>query len=429
MKRLFGAAALAAAGLASASDTTPCPAGLPADTVCYSGRDEAGAYWWAALPPKWDRRVLVLHAHGGPELGAPKATRTAEDLQRWKVMVRAGYAWAGSSYRQGGVAVRAAAEDTERLRKLFVAEFGKPGFTVLHGQSWGASVAAIGAEMFPQSYDGVLLTNGVLGGGTQSYDFRLDLRVLWQAVCNNHPRPDEPQYPLWQGLPPGSALTRAELTKRVDECTGLGRAAAERTAEQQARLKTLLDVGKIAERSLAGHLAWGTWHFQDIVFQRLGGRNPFGNTGARYRGSADDAALNAKVARYRPDPAAVAAFAADADPQGRFAVPVLGMHAVDDPIAFVELESTFADTVARAGRADKLVQVFSADAEHSYLKDVEYVAAMQALLAWLEKGDKPTAAAVAAACPKLEAAWGAGCNFLPDYRPPPLAGRVPPRER
>jgi len=45
-------------------------------------------------------------------------------------------------------------------------------------------------------YDAVLLTSGVLAGGTRSYDFRLDLRVVYQAVCGNHPRPDEAQYPL-----------------------------------------------------------------------------------------------------------------------------------------------------------------------------------------------------------------------------------------
>ena len=53
-------------------------------------------------------------------------------------------------------------------------------------------------------YDAVLLTSGVLGGGTRSYDFRLDLRVVYQALCNNHPRPDEPAYPLWMGLPANS---------------------------------------------------------------------------------------------------------------------------------------------------------------------------------------------------------------------------------
>ncbi len=419
---------LALAAPAAFAADAPCPAGLPEGTRCASGRDEAGAFWWVALPPRWDRQVLVLHAHGGPELGTPKPERGAEDLRRWKVMVRAGLAWAGSTFRQGGVAVRSAAEDTERLRKLFVAEFGAPRVTLLHGQSWGASVAATAAQMFPASYDGVLLTSGVLGGGTRSYDFRLDLRVVWQAVCGNHPREGEPAYPLWQGLPRGATMARAELNRRVDECTGLGHPAAERTAEQQRRLKTLLDVIRVPERSLAGHLAWGTFHFQDIAWNRAGGRPVFGNTGAQYQGSPDDAALNARVERYRADPEARAAFGADTDPTGRIERPVLTLHAIGDPVAFVELESTWADTMTAAGHAGNLVQAFTDDHEHSYLSDVQYVAAVQALLAWVEKKDKPTPVALAERCAALQPAWGAECRFRPDYRPPPLASRVAPRQ-
>ena len=280
-----------------------CPSGVPASTRCLTGTDAAGAHYWIAMPQPWNG-VLVLHAHGGPELGEPKAERSAEDLTRWAIMVKAGHAWAGSTYRQGGVAVRAAAEDTERLRQIFVAQVAVPQRTVLHGQSWGASVAAKGAEMFATAqggkspYDAVLLTSGVLGGGTRSYDFRLDLRVIYQAVCGNHPRPDEPAYPLWQGLPPDTALTRAELAKRVDECTGIRHAAKDRSELQKRNLQTLLATVRIPERSLVGHLNWGTWHFQDIVFKRLDGHNPFGNIGAQYTGSDDDAALNQKVARY-----------------------------------------------------------------------------------------------------------------------------------
>ena len=67
-------------------------------------------------------------------------------------------------------------------------------------------------------------------GGTQSYNFRLDLRVVYQAVCANHPTPDEPPYPLWQGLPLSSSLTRAELATRIDACTGVRKKAAERSS-------------------------------------------------------------------------------------------------------------------------------------------------------------------------------------------------------
>ncbi|HWH82061.1 MAG TPA: hypothetical protein VNU71_07470 [Burkholderiaceae bacterium] len=405
---------------------TPCPDGLPAATRCISGRDTAGAYYWIAVPPAW-AGVLVLHAHGGPELGEPRTERTAQDLKRWAVMLRAGYAWAGSTYAQGGVAVRAAAADTERLRGLFTTLVGAPKTTILHGQSWGASVAAKAAETYPTSYDALLLTSGVLGGGTRWYDFRLDLRVVYQALCRNHPRADEPQYPLWQGLPPGSTLTPAELARRVDECTGLRLKPAERTAAQQRNLDTILKVVRIPERSLMGHLAWGTWHFQDIVFKRLDGGNPFGNSGARYAGSADDAALNAQVARYRADAAAVARFGADTDLTGRIAVPVLTTHATSDPIAFVELESSFRDTMAAAGHADTLVQTFTDEHEHSYLADPEYAVLMQALLAWQRGGAKPTPAGVAERCRALEAQFGAGCRFVVDYRPAPLAERVTAR--
>ena len=122
----------------------PCPAGAGVQVRCLAGRDDAGAYDWIAVPNPCNG-VLVLHAHGGPELGPPTLERGAEDLTRWSIFARAGYAWAGSTFRQGGVAVSAAAEDTERLRGIFVDASGTPRRTVLHGQSWGARVAARGA--------------------------------------------------------------------------------------------------------------------------------------------------------------------------------------------------------------------------------------------------------------------------------------------
>jgi pimeloyl-ACP methyl ester carboxylesterase len=429
----FRVLALSAALLCGSAQAQPqpaadaaCPTGLPTAARCLTGRDEAGAYYWIAVPAAWNG-VLVLHAHGGPELGEPRAERTAQDLKRWAVMVKAGYAWAGSTYRQGGVEVRAAGEDTERLRGIFSAAVGKPKLTILHGQSWGASVAARAAEAYPASFDGVLLTSGVLGGGTRSYDFRLDLRVVYQALCNNHPLPGEPAYPLWQGLPPGSALTHAELARRVDACTGLRLKPEQRTAEQQRTLDALLKVVRVPERSLLGHLNWATWHFQDIAFKRLDGGNAFGNVGAKYVGSGDDAALNTSVARYRADPAAVARFALDTDPTGRIKPPVLSTHAIDDPVAFVELDSAFLETMQRAGTADHLVQTFTDEHEHSYLSDAEYPALMEALLAWVAKGEKPTPQQVADRCTTLLPRFGGECRFVPGYRPAPLSARVTPR--
>ncbi|MEU8351366.1 hypothetical protein AB0C60_18335, partial [Streptomyces sp. NPDC048845] len=178
-----------------------CPAGLAGKAKCYTGQDTNGAYYTMAVPNRWNGS-LVVHAHGGPDLGdSSDPSRSTDDLGRWAVMVNEGYAWAGSSYRRGGYGARMAAADTENVRRLFVSEFGKPKRTYVHGQSWGGNVAAKVAETYgtrPGAYDGALLTNGVLGGGSRGYDYRVDLRVVYQYYCRNH-NPRTP--PRISGLP------------------------------------------------------------------------------------------------------------------------------------------------------------------------------------------------------------------------------------
>jgi hypothetical protein len=228
-----------------------------------------------------------------------------------------------------------------------------------------------------------------------------------------------------------SKLTRAELAARVRECTGVGLPAAQRTPEQAARLETILSVVKIQERSLQGHLNWATWLFQDLVQQRLDGRNPFGNIGAAYRGSADDAALNAGVARYAADPQAKGALAADSQPTGRTALPTVALHAIDDPTAFVELESAYRRIRDAAGTGGTLVQSFSAEREHSYLSDSEYPALFDALMDWIDKGEKPTPARLAQRCaalmPRYDTDGKNGCHIKPEWQAPALESRVPAR--
>ncbi|RYY69330.1 MAG: hypothetical protein EOO24_51010 [Comamonadaceae bacterium] len=330
--------------------------------------------------------------------------------------------------------MRTADRRPERLRRIVVQHVAQPKLTILHGQSWGAGVAAVGGSMFTDDgqgrkpYDAVLLTSGVLAGGSRAYDFRLDLRVIYQALCGNHPREDEPAYPLAIGLPPGATLTPAALRQRVDACLGLDKPAAQRSPEQQRKVKTIEDVLKIPASTIQSHLAWATFHFQEVVQQRTGGRSPFGNMGARYRGSPDDAGLNAAVGRYAADPQAAATFAADTDPDGHIPVPVLTVHGIGDATAFVEMEDQFRRTMEGAGTAGHLVQTFTDDSSHSYLADPVYPTLLAALSAWAQGGARPTPAGIAKACTQQEARFGSGCRFRPDYRPQPLATRVTPRD-
>jgi hypothetical protein len=175
--------------------------------------------------------------------------------------------------------------------------------------------------------------------------------------------------------------------------------------------------------------------------------SPFGNDTVRYTGSSDDAALNAGVPRFKADPQAAARFAADVDHKGRFAVPVLSGHGMGDATVFVESNDTLRQRMAAAGNGARLVQTFVDSSEHSYWGDAHYPPLFEALLNWVENGQKPTPAGIAARCQQLRAAQPAtqaatqaatqpatqpatppaDCRFVPDYVPQPLASRVLPR--
>ncbi len=426
---LLALSALVLAGCASPPAAAPeapptaqaCPPGVPEGARCLRGQDSASSHYLIVMPAQWSG-VLVVHAHGGPVLGPPPASRADADILRWAITVREGHAWAGSVFRQGGFAVTSAAEDSERVRRIFVDHVAKPRRTLLHGQSWGALVAARAAELYPTSWDGVLLTS-VAVAGPAAYEYKLDVRAVYQHLCNNHPRPDEPPYPLAMGLPADSKLAQADLAERVNECLGVDKPAAQRTAAQAQRLKTMVDVLKLPASGFVGQLNWGTFTLRDVV-SKNGGVSPLGNDGVRYVGSADDAALNAGVPRFKADVRAAASFAADMGHGGRFAMPVLTGNGIRDTTAFVEGHDTLRQRVATAGHGARLVQTYIDSGEHSYWGDAHYPPLFDALLNWVDKGQKPTPAGIAERCRQLRAAQPAECSFVPDFVPQPLATRI-----
>lgn len=400
-----------------------CPASLPKATECFAGADENGAFYWIAKPENWNG-ILVVHSHGGPRTAKPKPDDPVEDLERFAVTVQEGYAWAGSNYRREGYGVRMAAEDTENVRKIAEKVLDGPRLTLLHGQSWGGNVAAKTAELYAldadgrKNYDGVILTSGVLGGGTGSYGFRADLRAVYQYYCKNHPRPDEAQYPVWQGLAKDGKMNRAELEKRVNECTGVSLAKDKRSPEQAKNLHNILAVTGVPENNLVAHLAWATNLFQDIVWRRLNGKNPFDNLKTVYSGSDDDMALNRNVERFSADVEARRLLAYDADLTGAITLPTISMHARNDPTAFVELEAQYRETVAKAGNSDLLVQTFTDENQHSKLSTPQYAAIFSALVDWINKGNKPTRETIADGCKAASSRYNnEPCRFILDFEP------------
>jgi hypothetical protein len=198
------------------------------------------------------------------------------------------------------------------------------------------------------------------------------------------------------------------------------------------RAKLIADIIRVPENSILSHLNWGTFTLADVT--RRHGGTPIGNTGVRYTGSPNDAALNADLdragLRFAADPAARARFVADVDHQGRFAVPVVTTHGIHDSTVFVEGSDTLRQRMVAAGNSQRLVQTFVESSEHSYLGEAIYPPLLQALITWVDTGRQPTPVTIAEQCRSLQAAGGgaaADCRFLPDYAVKTLASRIPAR--
>ena len=112
------------------------------------------------------------------------------------------------------------------------------------------------------------------------------------------------------------------------------------------------------------------------------------------------------------------------DHAGRFTVPVVSAHGIGDATVFVEGSATLRQRMAAAGNGHALVQNFVDSAEHSYWGDAYYPPLFNALLNWVEKGQKPTPAGIATSCVQQPGAAAKDCRFLADYVNKPLTSRI-----
>jgi hypothetical protein len=410
---------------------TACPAAVAEIATCYSEKLGTGAYLLAAMPKDWNGNLIVF-GHGGPAVVPPTATSSQNDLAKYSFAIKGGYAWIASTYRREGYGVQMAAEDSEEARRFFIERIAKPRRTIYHGASYGGLVGTKLIEAYAKnadgsvSYDGAFFNSGFVVGAPVGHQFRADLRAVYQYYCKNLPGPDEPQYPLWSGLPAQSKMTLKDLETAVDACTGVAHAAAERSETQKQNLGNILGVMRFPERMLVRHMQAATFMFREIAERITHGASAFSNIDVRYSGSSDDAGLNRSIARFAADPAAVAALKADGEPTGSLPVPVLSIHSINDPQVVVEVQSAYRDAVDRAGSGDRLVQAFTDENEHTGQSAPELAAALDALMLWIEKGVKPTPQTIAADCERRR---GDGkCSYHPEFSPKPYGTRYYSRE-
>ncbi len=411
-----------------------CPPGVPPGTNCVAGVDAHGAFFLIAVPANYNGR-LVLWNHGYTL--APPAPLGAADLGVGLPALSLGYAAAASSFRPDAIGlsgwqVRDAAEDTENLRQRFVELMGRPHKTYIVGASEGGLITAETIERFARdegrlNYDGAMPLCGPVAGGDANWCGGFDLRSVYQFYCGNLPRASEMQYPLYFGLPPNNMLTPGDVAARVNECTGVLQPAATRIPQQVRNLANILGVEKIPEGFLVTDMEFATFGLQELTLVRTNGLSPVTNLGVGYSGSDDDAALNSGVFRAGFNPGAIAWVNSAYNPTGEVEIPTITMHTIGDGLVIVENEHEYREEFAEERDQRKLFQIYTNAGGHCQFSNSELAAAVEALVKWVEKKERPTTEGVMAACAQFQTVFHDTCNINPTFQPGEFEARIPAR--
>jgi pimeloyl-ACP methyl ester carboxylesterase len=113
-------------------------------------------------------------------------------------LVEEGYAYAASSYGEGGWPIKEAMIRTHQLTEYVIDNFGVTGKVFIIGQSMGGAIALLLGEKYPELYDGVLDISGmrdIILGYTDSLELIAQIEEHWAEIPANDPLKTQ-LYPL-----------------------------------------------------------------------------------------------------------------------------------------------------------------------------------------------------------------------------------------
>lgn len=333
-----------------------------------TGTVETGAINGAAfrieIPPGWNTG-LVMYAHGyrrpGDRPWNPGNPR-AEALRA--VFLSRGFAFAESAYSADGWAVKEGLEDTEALRRHFVAKYGRPAETYITGHSMGGHITLATIERYPEVYHGAMPMCGPLGAAIDFLNNGLfDMLVTFEALFPNS---------IGSPYDPGretSGRVKAAVAADPDRAA----AYARRFGRAVEGLPFVLEFFQVIAADLR---------------QRAGGE-PFDNSNRIYSGFGDDVSLNRTVKRYTAAPAAREYLRQYASPTGRISDPVLAIQTTVDPLVLGSDVTAYEVLAVQAGTSDRFVARFVSATGHCNFTPAQTGGAFDALLAWARKGERP----------------------------------------
>ncbi|MGH8213488.1 MAG: alpha/beta hydrolase [Rhodanobacteraceae bacterium] len=327
-----------------------------------------GASYRIDIPARWNHKLVVFY-HGTSENPVVFPPKDALSPMFGPLLTR-GYAVIQSGYSEGGWAIEAGARDTERLRRNFIAHYGRPVQTLLMGMSMGGTLIARTAESQPKVYAGALS----LCGAVQPSDALLNQGFALRAAFDYYfPGVLGPLVPV-----PDDYRDDDETVAKIQ------RALDSNPNATQALLRWY---GAAGDKNLAAIIADAGSDSRGLQ-HRLHG-NPFDNADLIYVGSGDDYSLNDGVHRYSADPRAAAWLSRWYTPNGRLLVPMLELHDTADPLVPAAGVFDYALLVQRAGHSDHFVQQYVNREGHCVFTPQQIGIAFGELVDWVDHGRRP----------------------------------------
>ncbi|MEM6793703.1 MAG: hypothetical protein AAF725_06945 [Acidobacteriota bacterium] len=396
-----------------------------AQVTTAAGQTATGAFYVAAVPDGWqpgDGLVIWNHGFDLDPIGPDVDLGPLVDLQ-----LSQGFAVLASSYSQVGWAVFQVVDDLEQAVDAFEQRFGVPGSVYVTGASLGGIVTVLAIEQAELgNVVGALPICGVLGG-SRTWDGGFDFRMVYDAVCSEVPGANIPGGPTGLPFPPDPNFGPDQIVGAADVCFGLFAGPAGRSAEQQARLDSFLNVTQIPESFIAVDLPFVTLGLADLIFDpnKLNFGQGVGNATTVY----GDAEIDANIQRVPFDPAARQLLVDNYTPTGRVGdVKIVGLHTDKDGLIVYEHSTDYAGIVPAQNITMGIV--VEETPTHCGFTAAETAGAWESLRAWVAGAPQPPVAQLQATCEAIAAGGLAAgpCRIDPDFVPQDLNVRIRPRQ-
>lgn len=369
-----------------------------------------GAGYRMEVPANWQGTLVVYaHAFRGNDLSELTVTNPPSR----EAILAGGHAWAASSFSRNRYDVAAGVEDSLALIQVFKERVDAPDSVVIMGHDLGGHVAAVSAQLYPDTYDGALPLCAPLGD-TAWFSYLLDFNLVAQALTGLEAR--FPDLTFQQ-------RTREELLRRLGE-DWPGQRNRQGDQLRQVLLHASGGPRPLFDEALS---AWGQrlfdfGHMDGTVAGVAGGsvidnRDTVYRLGRQKELSPEEQRLNDRVLRVEREPLTRRGSPLDHVPAvtGDIAIPVLTLHTVGDLFVPLSMQQTYAQRVSAAGNGEWLLQRVVRDVGHCTFSPREEARALNDLLQWIETGMRP--GGVDVSDPDAVGSPSFGCGFTEPERP------------